>query len=254
MVEIPESHPQYDVLQTRHRIEEGVEQGITHLQGLLAEGRGEAFDYLIGNRTTDSADNAARAAAAQLLLAENPVLSINGNVAALVPGDIIELGNIVGAELEINLFNRSEDRIQAIASHLRDHGATDLKGLDPDARIPGLEHDRARVDRDGIYSADVVLIPLEDGDRAEALEEMGKIELVIDLNPLSRSAQTATIPIIDNVIRAIPNIIRHATDLKSASHSELTRILNDFDREAALEAAETAIRTGALDTDGSAES
>src|SRR6056297_965067 len=240
--EIPESHPRYESLLTRHRIEDGVEKGITSQQGLIAEGRGEAFDYLLGEETIPSADEAARAAAAQLLLADHPVLSVNGNVAALVPEAYVELADVVDADLEVNLFNRTEERMEAIAEHLREHGAEDVLGLEADGRIPGLEHERAKVDADGIGDADVVLVPLEDGDRAEALAETGKTELVVDLNPLSRSAQTASVPIIDNIVRAVPNITAHARDLADASREELTDIVERFDREAALEAAEARIR------------
>jgi len=242
--EIPEDHPRYTDLLTRHRIEEGIRAGITHLQGMHAEGRGSAFDYLLGEETIESADAAARAAAARLLLAEHPVLSVNGNVAALVPGEIVELAEAVGADLEVNLFNRTEKRVGAIADHLREHGAQEVKGLAGDARIPGLGHDRGTVDADGIHDADVVLVPLEDGDRAEALAEIGKTELVIDLNPLSRSAQTATVPIVDNIIRAVPNITSHARDLRDASRADLESIVESFDKEAALAAAEEAIRSG----------
>ncbi|MDZ7849323.1 MAG: 4-phosphopantoate--beta-alanine ligase [Halodesulfurarchaeum sp.] len=208
--EIPADHPRHDSLLTRHRIEAGVEKGITSKQGLIAQGRGEAFDYLLGERTIPSADRAERAAAATLLDAETPVLSVNGNVAALVPEAIVELASVVDAALEINLFNRTESRMAAIESHLEAHGAEHVKGRAADARIPGLSHERAKVDADGIYAADVVLVPLEDGDRAEALAEMGKTEIVIDLNPLSRSAQVAAIPIVDNIIRAIPRMVEHA--------------------------------------------
>ena len=245
--EIPTDHPRYQDLVTRHRIEEGVRKGITHLQGMHAEGRGSAFDYLIGEETIPSADEAERAAAAQLLLADHPVLSVNGNVAALVPGEMVELADAVGADLEVNLFNRTPERMNAIADHLREHGAEDVKGLDADAHVPGLDHERAKVDEDGIHDADVVLVPLEDGDRAEALAEMGKTEIVIDLNPLSRSARTAAIPIVDNIVRAIPNVTRHARELRDASREELERIVAEFDREAALEAAERTIRQGDLD-------
>ncbi len=241
-VEIPEDHPRYQSLLTRHRIEAGVEKGITSKQGLIAEGRGESFDYLLGEETLPSADEAERAAAAQLLLAEHAVLSVNGNVAALVPGEIVELAEATGADIEVNLFNRTDERMQAIADHLREHGAEDVKGLTADARIPGLEHERGKVDADGIYDADVVLVPLEDGDRAEALAEMGKTELVIDLNPLSRSPRTAAIPIIDNIIRAVPNMTDHARNLADASREELESVVDDFDREQALEDAENAIR------------
>jgi len=243
-VEIPEDHPRYESLLTRHRIEEGVEKGITSKQGLIAQGRGEAFDYLLGEETIPSADAAERVAAAYLLLADHPVLSVNGNVAALVPGEIVELADAVGADVEVNLFNRTEERMQAIADHLREHGADDVKGLKADGRIPGLSHERAKVDADGIGDADVVLVPLEDGDRAEALAEMGKTELVIDLNPQSRSAQTATVPIIDNIIRAVPNITRHARELADADRETLAEIVESFDRDAALEAAERRIREG----------
>ena len=242
-VDVPKSHPRYHSLLTRHRIEAGVEKGITSQQGLIAQGRGEAFDYLLGEETIPSADRAARAAAAALLRADQPVLSVNGNVAALVPEGMVELAEVVDADLEVNLFNRTEARIERIADHLREHGATEVKGLTADARIPGIDHERAKVDADGIYSADVVVVPLEDGDRAEALGEMGKTEIVIDLNPLSRSPQVASIPIIDNVLRALPNITDHAAELAGASGDELARIVDEFDPDEALQDAERRIRT-----------
>jgi 4-phosphopantoate--beta-alanine ligase len=243
-IELPESHPRYESLLTRHRIEHGVDLGITSRQGLIAQGRGEAYDYLLGEETIPSADDAARAAAAHLLLADHAVLSINGNVAALVPGEMVDLAEATGADLEVNLFNRTEERMQAIVDHLREHGAEEVKGLTADGRIPGLDHERAKVDADGIGDADVVLVPLEDGDRAEALAEMGKTELVIDLNPLSRSARSATVPIVDNIIRAVPTITDHARDLADASDADLQGIVEDFDANAALDAAEERIRSG----------
>jgi 4-phosphopantoate--beta-alanine ligase len=242
--EIPEDHPRYESLMTRHRIEAGVEKGITSQQGLIAQGRGEAFDYLLGERTIDSTDDAERAAAAQLLVAERPVLSVNGNVAALVPGETVDLAEATGADIEVNLFHRTDRRVEAITDHLRAHGATDVKGLTADGRIPGLSHERAKVDADGIGDADAVVVPLEDGDRAEALAEMGKTEIVIDLNPQSRSAQVAAIPVIDNIIRAIPNITAHAQDLRGQPREQLASIVADFDRERALTMAERTIRGG----------
>ena len=244
--EIPDDHPRAASLRTRHRIEAGVEKGITSKQGLIAEGRGEAFDYLLGERTIESAAAAERAAAAHLLLADHPVLSVNGNVAALVAAEIVELAAAVDADIEINLFNRTPERMDAIAAHLREHGADEIKGLTADGRIPGLSHQRAKIDADGIGTADVVLVPLEDGDRAEALGEMGKTELVIDLNPLSRSAQVAAVPIIDNIIRAIPNMTAHARELQEFDRAQLTAIVEEFAAAAALEAAENAIRDGDL--------
>jgi 4-phosphopantoate--beta-alanine ligase len=243
-IDIPEDHPRYESLLTRHRIEDGVDKGITSRQGLIAQGRGEAFDYLLGEQTIPSADAAERAAAAQLLLAEHAVLSVNGNVAALVPGEIVELAEATGADLEVNLFNRTDERMQAIVDHLREHGASDVKGLTADGRIPNLSHERAKVDSDGIGDADVVLVPLEDGDRAEALAAMGKVEIVVDLNPMSRSARSADIPIVDNIVRAVPNVTRHARELAGKPREELQRVVDRFDREEALAAAERAIREG----------
>ncbi len=242
-VDVPESHPRYESLLLRHRIEAGVEKGITSRQGLIAQGRGEAFDYLLGERTIPSADAAARAAAAHLLRADRAVLSVNGNVAALAPGETVELAAATGADVEVNLFNRTEERMERIAAHLREHGAEEVLGLAGDGRIPGLDHERATVDADGIGSADVVLVPLEDGDRAEALAATGKTEIVVDLNPLSRSARTASVPVVDNIVRALPNVTDHARELAGADEAELDAIVEAFDPEEALSAAERAIRT-----------
>ncbi len=246
MTDVPPDHPRHDSLVTRHRIEAGVGEGITSPQGLIAQGRGEAFDYLLGERTIDSAEAAERVAAAHLLSARHPVVSVNGNIAALAPDETVELVEVTGADLEVNLFNRTDERMRAIAAHLEDHGAREVKGLAADARVPGLSHERAKVDSEGIYDADTVLVPLEDGDRAEALGAMGKTEIVIDLNPLSRSAQVAAVPIIDNVVRAVPNITRYASELRE-SGADLEAIIEGFDPEAALADAERAIREGATD-------
>ena len=80
-----------------------------------------------------------------------------------------------------------------IADLLREKGAKEVLGEHPDASVPGLEHVRALATRGGICDTDVVLIPLEDGDRCEALTAMGKKVIAIDLNPLSRTARKATV-------------------------------------------------------------
>lgn len=242
--EIPEDHPRYLDLVTRHRIEEGIEAGITHIQGMHAEGRGSAFDYLLGEETIPSADRAARVAAAELLRADHPVLSVNGNVAALVPEETVRLAETVDAAIEVNLFHRSEERIRRIIQHLEAHGAKNVLGLKAEAEIPGLTHDRAKVSAAGIGRADVVLVPLEDGDRAKALREMGIREIVIDLNPLSRSPRAAHVPIIDNVVRAMPTITEHAEQLADRDPGELTEIIEAFDPDEVLAEAERVIRQG----------
>jgi 4-phosphopantoate--beta-alanine ligase len=218
---------------TRELIVEGVKNGITSTQGLIAQGRGEAFDYLIGEKSTDSALAAEKIAAAELLLAGRPVISVNGNVAVLVPAELIRLGEIVNAPLEVNLFHMTEDRIYKIIEHLHSLGARNLC-TKSDALIPGIDHDRAKVDSDGILRADVVLVPLEDGDRCKALVDMGKTVIAIDLNPLSRTAQCATVTIVDNIIRAIPNISKFAGELKGLGKEELQVIVRGYDNKKTL--------------------
>lgn len=230
---IPKSHPRFVSLMTRELIVEGVRNGITSTQGLIAQGRGEAFDYLIGEKSTDSALAAEKITAAQLLLAGRPVISVNGNVAALVPAELIMLGKIVNAPLEVNLFHRTEDRVNNIIKHLHSLGAQNLY-IKSDALIPGIEHERAKVDSDGILSADVVLVPLEDGDRCKALVDMGKTVIAIDLNPLSRTAQCATVTIVDNIIRAVPNISKFAEELKEVRKEELRKIVRGYDNKETL--------------------
>lgn len=69
MTDVPKSHPRYVSLVLRDRIVAGVEAGITSPHGLIAHGRGEAYDYLVGERTRPFARRAVRAAAAMLLRA-----------------------------------------------------------------------------------------------------------------------------------------------------------------------------------------
>ncbi|MDH7596597.1 MAG: 4-phosphopantoate--beta-alanine ligase [Methanothrix sp.] len=228
MTEIPKSHPRYTSLMTRERIAEGVRNGITSVQGLIAQGRGEAFDYILGERTMISADRATLAAAAALLIAKRPAISVNGNVAALVPGEMVELASLLNAPLEVNLFHRSEERVRRIADLLRSHGARLVLGENPDCRIPGLEHSRALATRGGIYDADAVLIPLEDGDRCEALVGMGKTVIAVDLNPLSRTSMRASITIVDNITRAVPNLTRKISSLSGSTTEYLQAVLMDY--------------------------
>ncbi|MEE8358912.1 MAG: phosphopantothenate/pantothenate synthetase family protein, partial [Candidatus Hydrothermarchaeales archaeon] len=86
-------------------------------------------------------------------------------------------------------------------------------------------------DREGIFSGDVVLVPLEDGDRTEALVKSGKKVVAIDLNPLSRTSKTATITIVDNVVRAVPKMIEIALVSKEKSKEDLVSIYKRFDNE-----------------------
>ncbi len=209
---IPKSHPRYHSLILREKIAEGVKNGLVHETGMIAHGRGETFDYLLGEKTIPPADDAARVAAFYFRNGNNPVISVNGNVAVLAAEECIELTKATGAKIEVNLFHRTEERVRNIIKFLEAHGGRSILGEDAKERIPGLAHGRGKCCREGIYTADVVLIPLEDGDRCEALKRMGKVVITIDLNPLSRTARSADVTIVDNVVRALPNIKKHVSE------------------------------------------
>ncbi|WP_292485459.1 4-phosphopantoate--beta-alanine ligase [Methanohalobium sp.] len=228
MTQIPRDHPRYKSLITREMAVEGVKKGITSTQGLIAQGRGEAFDYLIGEYSTESAKEAERVATAHLLLAKKPVISINGNTAALIPDEMVELSDIIKALLEVNLFHRSMDRIDRIIEHMESHGAENVLGRKGDS-VLDLSHDRRKVDHEGIYSADVVLVPLEDGDRCEKLSEIDKVVIAIDLNPLSRTSQCADITIVDNITRAFENMLQYADEMKTLNSDKLRKIVDSYD-------------------------
>lgn len=204
MSDVPKTHPRYLSLTLRDTIVEGVERGITSIHGLIAHGRGEAFDYLIGEKTQPFAAAAIRAAAAMLLSAEHPVISINGNVAALVPDALIELGRLLNAPLEVNIFHTDSAREIVIQQHLLKHGASAVLMPTTEAQLSYIDSNRKFVHPEGIFKADVVFVPLEDGDRCEALRQMGKDVVTIDLNPMSRTAKQASVTIVDNVVRALP--------------------------------------------------
>jgi len=229
MEQIPKNHPRYDSLMTRQKLAEAMKQGLVHKTGLIAHGRGEAFDYLLGETTTPQAAKAEKVAAALLLVAQNPVLSVNGNVAALAASSCVRLSEVIPAKLEVNLFHRTPTRVKLVEQELKKHGAETIYGVRADARIPSLDSDRGLCDKSGIFSADVVLVPLEDGDRCQALRAMGKTVIAIDLNPLSRTARTAHITIVDNVIRAIPAIEHWAIELKKNKKKDNERLYASWD-------------------------
>lgn len=234
MANIPKSHPRYESLMIRERIAEGFREGIVHETGLIAHGRGEAFDYLIGEHTIPIADAAAKTAAALLLRSEHPVISVNGNVVALTVDECISLAKSIPAVIEVNLFHRELKRIKKLVDILLEHGAEKVYGLNADMRIPGLDHNRGWCEKDGIFSADTVLVPLEDGDRCEALRAMNKKVITIDLNPLSRTAQMADITIVDNVIRAIKNIEKWVDKLRDEKSDVLDRIIISWNNKTML--------------------
>lgn len=230
---VPPDHPRAESLRIREKLIEHFNEGVVASAGLIAHGRGEAFDYLLGERTTEPALRAIEAAAAAVITAKKPVISVNGNVAALAAKYVVKLSQATGASIEVNLFYRSLEREQAIKKVLERAGASKILGVgeDASARIPELGSERRRVDPRGILSADVVLVPLEDGDRTEALVKMGKRIIAVDLNPLSRTAQKASITIVDNIIRATPKLTEVARKLKKHDLKESTDVLRSFDNK-----------------------
>jgi 4-phosphopantoate---beta-alanine ligase len=232
-------HPRYASLRVRASLAQASRSGLVVPEGLIAHGRGEAFDYLLGERTSPSARRAERLAARWLHAARHPVLSVNGNVAALAAHAVARLARArPGLGVEVNLFHRSPARARAVERVLRAAGVARVLGVRPTARIPGLPSDRALVDRDGIYAADVCLVPLEDGDRTEALRALGKRVISVDLNPLSRTSQEADLPIVDEVVRAL----RHLSDDVRATRGRMgTGEFREADRAAFLTGALRAI-------------
>ena len=210
---IPKDHPRYKSLMVREHLAEMVEKGLVNPTGLISHGRGEAFDYLMGEKTLNASLEAERAAAAFLLRAKRPLVCVNGNAAALDAKRLIALAKAIPAPLEINLFHRTEERVDKLVSYMESEGGKDILGRNPDARIPGLNHDRALCTKT-LFDCDAIVVPIEDGDRAEALVKMGKVVISIDINPLSRTSRAATVPVCDEMSRALENIIRFVKELK----------------------------------------
>lgn len=239
MTDVPRSHPRYESLRIREAIVVGVERGVTSKHGLIAHGRGEAYDYLLGERTHEFALAAIDAAAHLLSHASHPVISVNGNAAALVAADLVRLSEALKAPLEVNIFHASKQRERAIGKFLQEHGAKEVLIASTDAELDFIDSNRKFVHPEGIYKADAVFVPLEDGDRCQALRKMGKAVVTVDLNPMSRTSRTASITVVDNVVRALPLLL---DALGGGAAHPTGQHPAEFDNLACLAAAERAIR------------
>jgi 4-phosphopantoate---beta-alanine ligase len=232
-IELHESHPRYLSLLAREKLVTGFKRGLVASEGLIAHGRGECFDYLIGECTIESAKAAINAASATLLLARYPVISINGNVTALCVDQICQLNrSLENSAVEINLFYYTKERERLISEEFKKYGLLKIFGIDPKnlVSIPELESNRRFVDRNGISKADVVFVPLEDGDRTIALKRMNKKVITVDLNPLSRTALSSDITIVDNIVRVIPQLIECIKyHKKHSSENDLKELIEGFD-------------------------
>ena len=214
MVLPPKDHPRYKSLLAREKLVEASD--VVAKQGLIAHGRGEAFDYLLGEQTCLPALSSIKAACSALLAAKNPVISVNGNVVALAAREVARLAEVSGAKVEVNLFHRTPERVTGLTKLMKNVGV-DALGENADDLIPGLNSERAKCCSDGIGSADVVLVPLEDGDRCEALVNMGKQVIAIDLNPLSRTAKMATVTIVDEISRVADLLLEYIINKEQKS-------------------------------------
>ena len=230
---VPKNHPRYESLLIRDKMVKANEDGILAPSALIAHGRGEAFDYLLGEKTTLPAKRAMYVAIATMLLAKDPVISVNGNTTALVANDIIKLAKVLDAKIEINLFYRTPERVEKIAEVYKKLGYENMLGTDEDTlkNLKGIENPRATASKNGIYDADAILVPLEDGDRAEILAKTGKSIITIDLNPLSRTSIKSNVSIVDNIIRAVPMMIQIAEDLKDLDNVLLRELIENFNNK-----------------------
>lgn len=66
---------------------------------------------------------------------------------------------------------------------------------------------------------------------------MGKTVIAVDLNPLSRTARAASVTIVDNVVRAMPLLVREVRRLKSMNRDELKSITGNYDNNKVLQEA-----------------
>tara|TARA_B100001564_G_scaffold329962_1_gene314851 strand:- start:242 stop:988 length:747 start_codon:yes stop_codon:yes gene_type:complete len=227
------SHPRYQSLLLRHRLEEAEKLGMLAGSAMIAHGRGEAYDYLLGEQTIPSAHEATLHALKALSNAERPVISLNGNAVALAGEQLLVLAQQLNCPVEINIFYRTPERMSALLGRLesiKKERSIDVEilGAEPNARIPGLKGPRAKCTKEGIIDSDTILVPLEDGDRCEALVAMGKTVIVIDLNPLSRSAKMGTITIVDELTRVVENMLSQFDSIKMSKTS------NTYDNDETL--------------------
>jgi 4-phosphopantoate--beta-alanine ligase len=249
MAEIPESHPRKKSLLSRQRIVDATKNGLLADSAMIAHGRGEAFDYLLGEKTSNSARLAIKESASRLIKSDNQVISVNGNTVVLAGKSLIRVAAVLNCPIEVNIYYRTEERMSKLNSFLEkqkeivsqeknpDNWIGDwnnavksvkILGKKGDGRIQGLEGPRSICSSQGIEKADVILVPLEDGDRCEALVNLGKQVLVVDLNPLSRTAKMATITIVDEISRAAELLLEYVINKeeKSAEWNNQS-VLND---------------------------
>jgi len=228
MARIPDSHPRKKSLESRQKIVDGSSMGLLADSAMIAHAE-ERLSTICSERGPRSQPERpfvrVRLASG---MPEGPVISVNGNTTVLAGDGAIRLAAVLGCPIEVNLYYRTPSRVKGLISLLEElrlnvsqEAAPDgfygdwkeavegvsLLGESPNFKIEGLEGPRSNCTAEGIGGADTILVPLEDGDRCEALITLGKEVLVVDLNPLSRSARMASVTIVDEVSRAFEGIL-----------------------------------------------
>ena len=166
------SHPRYASLLMRHRLEVAAKRGMLADSAMIAHGRGEAFDYLLGEQTTPNAREATAHALNHLESAQRPVLSMNGNVTALACDEMLQLANHLNCPVEVNIFYRTPERMEALLTFIEERKRAlgvqvPVLGGAPNAAIPGLKGPRAQCHKEGILESDVILCLLYTSDAAD---------------------------------------------------------------------------------------
>ena len=112
---------------------------------------------------------------------------------------------------------------------MKKSGAKKILGTNPKSarKLKGIDSARRIIDKDGIFLADVVLVPLEDGDRTIALKKAKKKVITFDLNPLSRTAQTSDVTIVDNVTRAMKLLVKACKKKKAKPRYNNKEVLSE---------------------------
>ena len=111
------------------------------------------------------------------------------------------------------------------------------------AVLDHIDSNRRFVNPGGIQVVDVVFVPLEDRDRCRALVRSGKRVITVYLNPMSRTARTATVTIVDNVTRALPLLLERV-GARWGDTRAARALLDRYDNERVVQAAEKAVREG----------
>ena len=64
-----------------------------------------------------------------LILAENPVISVNGNTVALAIDEVVELAKELNGKIEVNLFYRTKERELSIKKAFEERFKDDIKEI-----------------------------------------------------------------------------------------------------------------------------